>query len=97
MPTADIAAPHRHQRGRRRLRTRIIVTFTLLGFCLTALFAYASIALRTRVENQLLADALNRNIDGYAIAFQRNPDNATFAFEGVQGRVYAMKPPCVLP
>ena len=89
MPTADIAAPHRHQRGRRRLRTRIIVTFTLLGFCLTALFAYASIALRTRVENQLLADALNRNIDGYATAFQRNPDNATFAFEGVQGRVYA--------
>ena len=83
-PASRVATP-----GRRRLRTRIIVTFTLLGFCLTALFAYASIALRTRVENQLLAEALNRNIDGYATAFQRNPGNATFAFEGVQGRVYA--------
>ena len=76
-------------RGRRRLRTRIIVTITLLGFCLTALFAYSTTLLRTRVENQLLSDALNRTIDAYASAFERDPTNATFAFEGVQGWVYA--------
>ena len=88
MPEA--AAPRRMPPGRRRLRTRIIVTFTLLGFCLTGLFAYATIVLRTRVENQLLSDALNRNIDAYAGAFQRDPTNATFSFEGVKGWVYSL-------
>ncbi|HMT39026.1 MAG TPA: HAMP domain-containing sensor histidine kinase, partial [Thermomonas sp.] len=53
------------------------------------LFAYSTTLLRTRVENQLLSDALNRNIDAYASAFERDPTNATFAFEGVQGWVYA--------
>ena len=86
----EVAAPRRRPPGRRRLRTRIIVTFTLLGFCLTGLFAYATIVLRTRVENQLLSDALNRNIDAYAGAFQRDPTNATFAFEGVKGWVYSL-------
>ncbi len=90
MPAAEASVARRPPRGRRRLRTRIIVTFTLLGFCLTALFAYATTVLRTRVETQLLSDALNRNIDGYASAFQRNPETATFAFEGVQGRVYSI-------
>ena len=85
----ESAAPRRAPAGRRRLRTRIIVTITLLGFCLTALFAYSTTLLRTRVENQLLSDALNRNIDAYASAFERDPTNATFAFEGVQGWVYA--------
>lgn len=89
MPTAEGAGQRRLPRGRRRLRTRIIVTITLLGFCLTALFAYSTTLLRTRVENQLLSDALNRNIDAYASAFERDPTNATFAFEGVQGWVYA--------
>ena len=89
MPTAEASGQRRLPRGRRRLRTRIIVTITLLGFCLTALFAYSTTLLRTRVENQLLSDALNRNIDAYASAFERDPSNATFAFEGVQGWVYA--------
>ena len=88
MPEA--AAPRRMPAGRRRLRTRIIVTFTLLGFCLTALFAYATIELRARVENQLLSESLNRNIDAYASAFQRDPGNATFSFEGVRGWVYSL-------
>ena len=61
----------------------------LLGFGLTALFAYATTALRTRVENQLLSESLNRNIDAYADAFQRDPNNATFSFEGVKGWVFA--------
>ena len=86
----ESAAPRRAPAGRRRLRTRIIVTFTLLGFCLTALFAYATIELRARVENQLLSESLNRNIDAYASAFQRDPGNATFSFEGVRGWVYSL-------
>ncbi len=89
MSKADAAPLRAVPRGRRRLRTRIIVIFTLLGFCLTALFAYSTTWLRTRVENQLLSDSLNRNIDAYAGAFQRDPQNVTFQFEGVKGWVYA--------
>lgn len=89
MSKADTAAPRSVARGRHRLRTRIIITFTLLGLCLTALFAYSTTWLRTRVENQLLSDSLNRNIDAYAGAFQRDPNNVTFQFEGVKGWVYA--------
>ncbi|MEO6154881.1 MAG: HAMP domain-containing sensor histidine kinase [Thermomonas sp.] len=89
MSKADPPRQRSVTRGRHRLRTRIIITFTLLGFCLTALFAYSTTLLRTRVENQLLSDSLNRNIDAYAGAFQRDPNNATFSFEGVKGWVYA--------
>jgi signal transduction histidine kinase len=89
--TVEDSAPARRKptRYRRRLRSRIIVSFVLLGFGLTALFAYATTVLRTRVENQLLADALNRNIDSYASAFQHDPSNTAFSFEGVKGWVYA--------
>src|SRR4051812_31781030 len=89
MSKADPAPQRSVVRGRHRLRTRIIITFTLLGFCLTGLFAYSTTWLRTRVENQLLSDSLNRNIDAYAGAFQRDPSNVAFQFEGVKGFVYS--------
>ncbi|MCG8277400.1 HAMP domain-containing sensor histidine kinase [Stenotrophomonas sp. NLF4-10] len=50
-------------RYRRRLRSRIIVSFVLLGFCLTTLFAFATNWARMRVENQLVEDVMNRNLD----------------------------------
>lgn len=50
-------------RYRRRLRSRIIVSFVLLGFGLTVLFAYATILARERVETQLVEDLMNRNLD----------------------------------
>lgn len=50
---------------RRRLRSRIIVSFVLLGFCLTTLFAFATNWARMRVENQLVEDVMNRNISEY--------------------------------
>ncbi|HDS0923980.1 TPA: HAMP domain-containing histidine kinase [Stenotrophomonas maltophilia] len=63
---------------RRRLRSRIIVSFVLLGFCLTALFAFATNLARARVENQLVEDVMNRNINEYAHRYfadpSRNPD-----------------------
>ncbi len=63
---------------RRRLRSRIIVSFVLLGFCLTALFAFATNLARARVENQLVEDVMNRNINEYAHRFfedpSKNPD-----------------------
>ena len=77
----ETAAPepaHKRGRYRRRLRSRIIVSFVLLGFCLTALFAFATNWARMRVENQLVEDVMNRNIDEYARRYavdpSRNPD-----------------------
>jgi signal transduction histidine kinase len=48
---------------RRRLRSRIIVSFLLLGFGLTALFAFATVALRQRLEGQLLDSTLQDEAD----------------------------------
>jgi signal transduction histidine kinase len=53
----------RARKFRRRLRTRIVWSFVLLGFCLTVLFAYASILARQRVENQLVEEVMNRNLE----------------------------------
>ncbi len=61
---------------RRRLRSRIIVSFVLLGFCLTTLFAFATNWARARVENQLVEDVMNRNIDEYARRFQFDPSRS---------------------
>jgi len=58
---------------RRRLRSRIIVSFVLLGFCLTTLFAFATNWARTRVENQLVEDVMNRNINEFAHRFYEDP------------------------
>ena len=65
MAATDGAIPptRRPKRFSRRLRTRIILSFVLLGFGLTVLFAYATITARQRVENQLVEDVMNRNLD----------------------------------
>ena len=64
----------RRMRYRRRLRSRIILGFVLLGFGLTALFAFATNWTRNRVENQLVEDVMNRNIDEYARQYFSNPE-----------------------
>jgi len=61
---------------RRRLRSRIIVSFALLGFCLTTLFAFATNWARSRVENQLVEDVMNRNVDEYARRFYSDPSRS---------------------
>ncbi len=76
MPQADLpnAVPRVRRRAfRRRLRTRIILSFFLLGFCLTALFAWLTDVARQRVENQLVEDVMNRNIDASARQFYADP------------------------
>ncbi|MGH8154133.1 MAG: histidine kinase dimerization/phospho-acceptor domain-containing protein, partial [Rhodanobacteraceae bacterium] len=44
--------------SRRKLRFRLIVTFVLFGFGLSALFAVASLYVRAKVENQLFDQSL---------------------------------------
>ena len=71
MPTADAApaipaTPRPVPRARRRLRTRIILSFFLLGLGLTLLLAFATNWVRGRVEEDMISDVMNRNIDAYS-------------------------------
>lgn len=67
------APARRSRRYRRRLRSRIIVSFVLLGFGLTILFAFLTQEARNRVENHLVEDVLNQNIDEYARLYYIDP------------------------
>ena len=78
----------RKRRYRRRLRSRIILSFVLLGFGLTTLFAFATNWSRNRVENQLVEDVMNKNIDEYARRFYADPDaNPAVPVEQIYARV----------
>jgi signal transduction histidine kinase len=84
-------ARRRPTRYRRRLRSRIILSFLLLGFGLTLLLAFATNWARNRVENQLVEDVMNRNIDELARRFYANPGSTPeLAFQ--QMRAYAFAP-----
>lgn len=89
MPPADVAASARRPtRYRRRLRSRIILSFLLLGFGLTALFAFATQWARNRVENALVEDLMNRNIEQAARQFELDPANPAFAVNQIRAFVY---------
>ena len=74
MSAAESASSARRPtRYRRRLRSRIVLSFLLLGFGLTLLLAFATNWARGRVENQLVEDVMNRNIDEYARRYYLSP------------------------
>ena len=77
-------------RYRRRLRSRIILSFFLLGFGLTALFAAATVLLRERLEDQLIGAALYGNVQDYAERFYADPEDPIgVEFEKIKGIVYS--------
>ncbi len=66
---------------RRRLRSRIIISFLILGSGLTALFAVATIGLRTRLENQLVDNWLAQEAQNFVDFKRLNPaPDAQFQF-----------------
>lgn len=74
MPAVDRPAPRRARPTyRRRLRSRIILSFLLLGFGLTSLFAFATQWTRNRVENALVEDVMNQNINEFARRYSADP------------------------
>ncbi|MFK3651542.1 sensor histidine kinase [Lysobacter enzymogenes] len=90
MASSDPSAARlkKRKRFRRRLRSRIILSFVLLGFGLTTMFAFATNWTRTRVENQLVEDAINRNIEKAAQQFELDPKNPQVGFDLVRAFVY---------
>src|SRR5690554_2083062 len=76
------------RRYRRRLRSRIIVSFVLLGFGLTVLFALLAQEARNRVENALVEDVMNQNIDEFARRFYGDPTRSPdLPVQQMRGRV----------
>ncbi|HEU4813574.1 MAG TPA: two-component sensor histidine kinase, partial [Xanthomonadaceae bacterium] len=93
MPAAEHLRPEqarRARRYRRRLRSRIILSFVLLGFGLTALFAWSVGEVRDEVEDKLVVDVMNRNIDLYAQQYERDPQNPSLPVD--QMRAFAFTP-----
>lgn len=87
MPAAESTGQRRHRRFRRRLRTRIILSFVLLGTGLTALFAYLTDYARQRVEDQLVEDVMNRNIDEFWRRYTLNPANVDLPVQQMRARI----------
>ncbi|MBW8367663.1 MAG: HAMP domain-containing histidine kinase [Arenimonas sp.] len=79
-------------RYRRRLRSRIILSFFLLGFGLTALFATATVLLRERLEDQLIGEALYGNVQDYAAGYYADPegkDPIGVEFQSIRGFIFS--------
>jgi len=79
--------PKRH---RKRLRSRIIISFALFGTALTALFAAAAIFLRSNLEEGLIGDTLEGELDRYADAWYKARDGngpLLFEFTKIKGRI----------
>ncbi len=60
---------------RHRLRTRIIVSFLLLGLGLTGLFALSTMYLRAKLEGQLVENTLQKEVDSFVRQVRSNPES----------------------
>ena len=59
--------------SRRKLRFRLLISFALFGFGLSALFAVASLYVRAKVENQLVNASLQSDVDQAVENAHSNP------------------------
>ena len=60
--------------SRRKLRFRLIVTFTLFGLALSVLFAVAALYVRAKVENQLINRSLETDVQQALENKHQHPD-----------------------
>lgn len=76
---------------RHRLRSRIILSFLLLGFGLTALFALSVLFLRAEMEDELVESWLRREAQSFAEFKRENPDPAApyeLSAQGIEMSVF---------
>ncbi|HWX65243.1 MAG TPA: HAMP domain-containing sensor histidine kinase [Rhodanobacter sp.] len=72
--------------SRRKLRFRLILSFALFGFGLSALFAVAALYVRAKVENQLVNASLQNDVDQAVDQAITHPDKP-FQSELIEGWV----------
>jgi len=76
------------RRYRRRLRSRIILSFVLLGLGLTAMFAIAAVFVGAVVEDQTVGSVLKHNVDEYAERFYQDRSAEWAPLSSVRAIVY---------
>ncbi len=85
-------------RYRRRLRSRIVISFALFGLGLTALFAAATIYVRTRLEDQLINSTLSREVKNFVDFKRDNPDpNALWQLSLFDARIVRAGRTAIIP
>ena len=85
-------------RYRRRLRSRIIISFALFGLGLTALFAAATVYLRTRLEDQLINSTLMREVKHFVDFKRENPDpGAQYPFSAYSALIVRPDKTAIVP
>ena len=79
-------------RYRRRLRSRIVISFALFGLGLTALFAAATIYMRLRLEDQLINTTLSREVKNFVDFKRDNPDpNAPWSMTVYSASIFSKR------
>ncbi len=62
--------------NRRRLRTRIVLSFLLLSVLLTVLFASATLYIRDRLEREVVEKTMRRELNSLVRQIELNPDRS---------------------
>lgn len=74
-------------RFRRRLRSRIIFSFLLLGTLLSGLFAVSVLFLQNYLEDQLIGATLGKELDDYVAQLREDPTVVEPFYTRIQGYV----------
>lgn len=74
---------------RRRLRSRIIISFVAFGTLLTLLFVASTLFLREYLERKLIGSELELNLAAYATSFYTDNGADMAPFERIRGWVYS--------
>jgi len=72
---------------RRRLRSRIIFSFLLLGTLLSGMFALSTLFLQNYLEDQLIGATLKQELDDYLAQLRKDPSIVEPFYTRIQGYV----------
>lgn len=72
---------------RRRLRSRIVLSFLLFGTLLSALFALSTMFLQNYLEDQLIGETLQEELDDYVNQLRLDPSVVEPFYSRIQGYV----------
>ena len=72
---------------RRRLRSRIVLSFLVLGTLLSALFAFSTLVLLDTVENTLIGETLEKELDDYLTQLRIDPSVLEPFYTRIQGYI----------
>ena len=72
---------------RRRLRSRIVLSFLLFGTLLSALFALSTLFLQNYLEDQLIGATLKQELDDYVTQLRQDPSVIEPFYTRIQGYI----------